>query len=153
MGIDPDITDLEGKNYTLRNPALMTKELSSYAEEKGLYRFHITGLKLINPNNAPDDFERMALEEFEKGETSASQIMVKNGETFFQYMAPLYVEEACLDCHGHLGYRVGDVRGGISVYLPMQDANLALEQTRISLYLTAIFLITIAAVFIALYVQ
>ena len=30
-------------------------------------------------------------------------------------MAPLYVEEGCLSCHAKQGYRVGDIRGGISV--------------------------------------
>jgi hypothetical protein len=153
VGINPDITDVEGKTYTLKNPDLMTRELSSYAEEKGLYQFHITSLKLINPNNAPDNFERKSLKEFEKGEISASQITFQNDKPFFQYMAPLYVEEACLKCHGYQGYKVGDLRGGISVYLPMEDATLALEKTRISLYVTAIFLIVLAVAFIALYVQ
>jgi diguanylate cyclase (GGDEF)-like protein len=30
-------------------------------------------------------------------------------------MAPLYVEQECLQCHGQQGYKIGDVRGGISV--------------------------------------
>ncbi len=30
-------------------------------------------------------------------------------------MAPLFVEASCLDCHARQGYRIGDVRGGISV--------------------------------------
>ena len=43
---------------------MVTKELSEYAKEEGLYWFHITSLKLINPENATDDFERVSLEEF-----------------------------------------------------------------------------------------
>jgi hypothetical protein len=153
VGVDPDITDVDGRNYTLKNPALMTRELSSYAEEKGLYRFHITGLKLINPANAPDDFERAALEEFEKGELSTSQIMFEDGSPIFQYMAPLYVEEACLKCHGHLGFEVGDVRGGISVYLPMEDAYAALEKTRRNIFLSAMLMIVLAFAVLTLYIR
>ena len=44
--------------YAKRNPAMVTKELSVYAEKEGLFWFHITSLKLMNPENAPDAFER-----------------------------------------------------------------------------------------------
>jgi signal transduction histidine kinase len=40
---------------------MVTKELSEYAKEEGLYWFHITSLKLLNPENAPDDFERRGM--------------------------------------------------------------------------------------------
>lgn len=33
-------------------------------------------------------------------------------------MAPLVTEDKCLKCHAFQGYRVGDVRGGISVTIP-----------------------------------
>ena len=61
----PEIVDAAGKSYIKESPAMVTKELSRYAKEEGLYWFHITSLKLINPDNAPDDFERASLEEFE----------------------------------------------------------------------------------------
>jgi len=32
-----------------------------------------------------------------------------------RYMAPLRVEEPCLKCHAEQGYKLGDIRGGISV--------------------------------------
>ncbi|MBS0347592.1 MAG: DUF3365 domain-containing protein [Proteobacteria bacterium] len=40
-------------------------------------------------------------------------------------MAPLKVEPSCLQCHGDQGYKVGDVRGGLSVsqrQQPIEDA-------------------------------
>jgi hypothetical protein len=39
---------------------MVTKELSQYSKDRGLYWFHITSLKLTNPENSPDDFEREA---------------------------------------------------------------------------------------------
>jgi PAS domain S-box-containing protein len=30
-------------------------------------------------------------------------------------------EEPCLKCHGHQGYKIGDVRGGVSISIPMRD--------------------------------
>ena len=33
-------------------------------------------------------------------------------------MAPLFVEKQCLKCHAKQGYKVGDIRGGISISFP-----------------------------------
>jgi hypothetical protein len=33
-------------------------------------------------------------------------------------MKPLVTQEGCLKCHEHQGYKVGDIRGGVSVYVP-----------------------------------
>ena len=58
---------IEGKNgtwYLLRNPAMVTRELSEYARREGLYRFRLTSERYINPANAPDGIERFALRLF-----------------------------------------------------------------------------------------
>ena len=57
----------------------------------------------------------------------------------YQYMAPLYVEKGCLKCHKN--YNLGDVRGGISVFLPMQEAYTALQTTKRNLFVAGIGLI------------
>lgn len=36
-------------------------------------------------------------------------------------MAPLLLADECVKCHAEQGYRVGDVRGGISVSIPAGD--------------------------------
>jgi len=64
---EPEITDRSGRTYLKQTPAMVTKELSNYARERGMYWFHITSLKLINPDNAPDTFEKASLVSFEKG--------------------------------------------------------------------------------------
>lgn len=143
LGINPDITDTEGRNYTLKNPASMSGEISGYAETYGLYRFRITSLRSISPDNAPDDFERRSLEEFKEGEKSTTQITVKNGTRIFQYMAPLYVEGACLQCHEQQGYKVGDVIGAVSIFLPMDEADLAIQDTKRNLFFVAALIILV----------
>ena len=47
-----------------------------------------------------------------------------------RYMAPLLVKPACLRCHEHQGYRVGDVRGGISVTMPSRALEAMTHQRR-----------------------
>ncbi|KAA3664402.1 MAG: DUF3365 domain-containing protein [Chloroflexi bacterium] len=113
-----DITDTQGQNYTLRNPALVTRELSEIATQDGAFQFHITSLNLLNPNNIPDAFETEALKAFEAGEDEIWLYLDEGPQRQLRYMAPLYVEENCLQCHGNQGYTIGDVVGGISVTVP-----------------------------------
>lgn len=136
----PEITGSNGKTYTLVNPALMTREISDISAKDGAFQFHITSLKLLNPDNAPDAFERKALLSFEKGKKDALTKEKRRGSTYYRYMTPLYTESSCLPCHGFQGYKVGDVRGGISVSFNIDPAIAAAEQSRRISF--ALFLLT-----------
>ena len=114
---NPDIKCLDGKTYTKKNPALMTREISEIAKNTGAFQFHITSLNPLNPGNAPDAFEKQALTAFDLGENEFFTREEENGTLTLRYMAPLITEESCLPCHAKQGYKVGDVRGGISVSL------------------------------------
>ena len=39
-------------------------------------------------------------------------------EAHFRFMRPLITEAGCLQCHEAQGYKIGDIRGGISVSMP-----------------------------------
>jgi diguanylate cyclase (GGDEF)-like protein len=112
---NPDITAVDGTVYTMKNPALMTREISEYARQSGDFIYHITSLMPLNPDNAPDDFERDALKRFEAGDKEKHTLIRDKEQAIYRYMAPLDVEDSCMPCHAKQGYRVGDVRGGISV--------------------------------------
>lgn len=36
-------------------------------------------------------------------------------------MQPLITQQGCLKCHAHQGYKVGDIRGGVSISVPLTD--------------------------------
>ena len=115
IGMEPDIITVDNRTYTLKNPALITRELSSIAKEGEVLEFHITSLDLVNPSNRLDEFEKESLMSFDNGITETTQIVLQNGSMSYQYIAPLYIVESCLKCHKN--YEIGDVRGGISVFL------------------------------------
>ena len=116
--VQPQSVRSEARRYTRKTPAMVTKELVSYAREKGLYWFHITSLNLTNPENFPDEFERTALLRFEEDPVQEIIAMEELDKvTYLRYISPLYIEESCLSCH--VGYEVGSVRGAISVTLPL----------------------------------
>ena len=149
---EPEIVDAHGKKYIRQSPAMVTKELSKYAREKGLYWFHITSLKLINPENAPDEFERTALKEFEiKGTKESAKVEKINSSYLYRYIAPLYIEDSCLKCHSHQGYKTGDVRGAISVTVPMDSALVMINSGKRDLIIASS--VTIAILMIVLYIM
>ena len=118
--IRPEITDLDGHVYTLKNPALMARELSELSSARSDIRYHLTSLKPINPGNSPDAFEQEALEAFENG--TGEWFGVEGDDERFRYMAPLKVEKSCLKCHGFQGYKLDGIRGGLAISLPMKSA-------------------------------
>ena len=130
---DSDIKATNGKTYVLRNPALMSREISLLIEKEGLYRSKTTGLKLINPDNAPDAWEEKALNLFSKRERKeVFEKITVDDKTLFRYMAPLVMEQACMNCHQHLGFKVGDIRGGISITFDISDQLLSERRHTIS---------------------
>ena len=146
------IVDVKGRTYLKESPAMVTKELSEYAKKEGRYWFHITSLKLINPDNAPDAFEERSLKAFESDNKEDATMVEKIGSShFYRYMAPLYIEESCLKCHSHQGYKVGDVRGGISVSVPMDYALSMIRSERVSMILVSVT--TISILLLVLYIM
>ena len=118
---NPDILTSDGQVYTQKNPALMTREISELADQQAGMRFHLTSLKPLNPSNQADPFEAAALQAFERGQLEVSAFTELDGRPVLRYMAPLETTEACLDCHRKQGYQVGDIRGGISVTIAIQE--------------------------------
>jgi hypothetical protein len=116
---DRDIVTKEGRRFTKINPAFMTRQIEEIAQKQGSYLFRITSLKPLNPRNKATEWETRALGSFEQGAGEASEIITMDDTEYFGYMAPLMVERSCLRCHQEQGYSVGDIRGGISVYIPL----------------------------------
>ena len=142
LGVETEVTTTDGRRLALRNPALVVRELSEYAGKFGLFRFHMTSLNLLNPFNKPDEFEVAALKQFEGKEVS--EIYRKetvDGKKYFRYMAPLYITENCLQCHAQQGYHLGEVRGGLSVFIPMDQANREITNNRWILFISGLLVI------------
>ena len=116
---DRDVKTLSGKSLTLMNPAYMVRQMM--AEYGQLYgaRGRLTSLKVLNPANAPDEWERQSLRAFAEGERESAEFTTIEGEPYLRMMRPMITEKACLKCHAHQGYKEGDVRGGVSLAVPM----------------------------------
>jgi len=115
-----DITTPSGRKLTLVNPAYMTRQVHELSKGRYGVTGHITSLRPVNPINAPDPWEIAALKAFEKGVKEVSSVEAVNGEPLLRFMRPFVTEKDCLKCHDIHGYKEGDIRGGISLTVPMK---------------------------------
>ena len=101
------------------NPAWMTRQISELSNKKEKYYFKITSLQPINPNNAPDNFEKTALENMKRNKSKEVYTSLENDK--FNFMGALKVEQSCLECHTTQGYNIGDTIGGLRVSIPIDN--------------------------------
>jgi signal transduction histidine kinase len=114
-----DVTTTSGLSLTLVNPAYMSRQVNQMAAGTRGSRGHLTSLNPIRPENRPDSWEAAALTSFEKGGREVSSLEKMDNEEYMRLMRPFVAEKPCLKCHEAQGYKEGDIRGGISVSIPM----------------------------------
>lgn len=113
-----DIVTVNGMKLTKINPAFMTRQIAEINIAEHDLKFHITSLQPIRPANKPDEWETKSLELFEQGAPEVIELVNKDTVSQYRYMAPLITTVGCMKCHEVQGYKVGDVRGGISISFP-----------------------------------
>lgn len=147
-----DLETKEGVRLTLINPFLMTKQTYELLRKQSpLAAVNRTvSLNPLNPDNAADDWERKALLLFEEGRTEVSEITEISGRPYMRLLKPYVTETGCLKCHGSQGYRVGDIRGGMSISVPMEPYYDLARPTNVIILLShlALWLIGAGTIFL-----
>ena len=115
------------------------------SQTKGI-RVGRTALRVRNPDNAPDEWEKKQLENFISRLASGEPVgkleahVIKNEE--FRYMKAIGTQGVCINCHGATlskqvhetiqmlypkdqatGFAVGDIRGAFTITIPMKKTN------------------------------
>lgn len=120
------------------NPAWMTRQLSEISNIDG-FHFRITSLIPINPDNKVTPFEKRALEYIDK--TNDKEYYELNDNSKFNYMGALVTTKACMPCHKHQGYVIGDIRGGISVSLDSSEYTSVASSIQNRAFIIKIFVV------------
>ena len=113
----------------------MTRLVHEMAEEEGGTRGHITSLRPVRPENRPDAWEAAALRAFEEGVPEVTSVEQMGDQEYLRLMRPFITEKACLTCHAAHHYREGDIRGGISVSVPLEPLRTIEKSTDAILWL------------------
>jgi two-component system, cell cycle sensor histidine kinase and response regulator CckA len=114
-----DITTPSGRQLTLMNPDSMSRQVHELGRNFTNVQGHLTSLKPLRPENAPDAWEAKALKTLEAGAKEFGEIADYQGQPHYRLMYPLSTVKSCLACHAAQGYRMGDLRGGISASVPL----------------------------------
>ena len=117
-----DIVTTDGMKLTLMNPAYMIREIMD--DYKKLYGIsgRIVGQVALNPNNLADKFESEAIDAFIAGETDEIiKEEIYEGEPHIRLIRPFVMTKGCVKCHGHLGFKEGDIRGAVGIAIPLKQ--------------------------------
>ncbi len=147
-------------------PAMAGNEIGKKFYNETGYQLRQVSSKYRNPKNKPDNFEEKALREFKKDKNLSEYKGIDKieGKRVLRYLIPLYIEEACLKCHSAketvpefikedypedkaTDYTYGDLRGAISVAVPIDRAEAETKKHLIYMTLVTalgtIFLVTV----------
>ncbi len=107
------------EHLVIMSPAYMNRLFFNQEAKKENFRSHLASLYPRHRTTVPDEWERRALDSFMKGTEEAYAIVTSGGEDYIRLMRPFRVGKDCLACHARDGYRPGEIRGGISLLMPM----------------------------------
>jgi hypothetical protein len=141
--LDPlrEIATAEGLKLSMINHSQMTRLLSELLTHQRGIHLHITSLTPLNPGNAPNSWERQALNRLERGNKEEYDVVQKEGESVFNYIAPLAVKDTCLTCHQGQITSTQRVYGGISVSFSYTPFMKVMASERKQIYIMhAVFL-------------
>lgn len=118
------------------SPSYMLRQIMDEYSELYNIQGHLTSLNPLRPQNAPDTWEQSALQAFERGAEEVLEFTLFRGAPHLRLMQPLSTSMGCLKCHGVQGYRVGDVRGGVSVSVSLLPYMIREKREMVHLVIT-----------------
>lgn len=130
-----DITTPGGTQLTMVNPAYLMRLVNESIANNNAPLTHMTSALPLRPGNRPDPWESVALERAAAGEQETYEFVTIAGRPTLRYLHAAMVEEPCLKCHAAQGYKVGDLRGGMAVTLPVGTIMAAHDKSIRNLYL------------------
>lgn len=148
---DRDVLTTGGKRLTLMNPAYILRQvIRDFSELYGI-KGHITSLNPLRPENSPEEWEARALSTFRHEDDEFIEISVMGKDKFLRLMRPMVTRQECLKCHAIQGYKVGDIRGGVSVSIPLAPL-MAMEKNQKTSHMyahMAVWLVGLAGIALA----
>ena len=148
---DRDITTTEGKKLTLMNPAYMLREMMDDFSDLYGIKGKIAGIVYLNPNNKADKWEENAIRKFERGEKEVAELTGSGDDESFRLIGPMVMREKCQKCHGHLGFKNGSIRGGVSISVPMKRYRIQEKKAIDTILMTYIFIWGLGSIAITMF--
>lgn len=121
---------------TKLNPNVMLSEVPGFSmNHQGDTSFRVVSNRPENPANQANGWESQALSEFSQASDELFEKFDSSAGTVFRYIKPVFMKPGCAACHRKLGYKVGDLRGGISITISAKPILASLHKTKTGLVL------------------
>lgn len=128
---------IEGYNSTIdqkgkfgrKNTSIILGELSQATAGNKAYKFKVISPIPINKNNKSDAFENQSLMQLKMMGGNSEIYKIDKEKEVFRYIKPMITSKMCISCHPD--YKVGNVDGGISITIPIDDVFEQIKQNRI----------------------
>jgi len=114
-----DLVTKAEEKLTLVCPSAVNRQFQDLLTDPHFPRSRATSLAPIRAEDAPDPWERQALESLAAGHEEVASVEAFEGRETLRLMRPLWMEESCRGCHVNRAYQTGELRGGISVAVPL----------------------------------
>jgi two-component system, sensor histidine kinase and response regulator len=116
-----DVQTPSGKLLTLMAPASMVRQLQEDFSKTYGVKGHVVGLKRLEQESAPKDWQLAAFRAFSQGVPETLEFTQVGGEPYMRLMRPMRAEQQCLNCHAQEGHAVGDIQGAVGISLPLKQ--------------------------------
>jgi len=128
---DPEIITPSGRKLFLADHAFMMEQVYQLSGPADNIQGELKSLDPISSSGVADEWQITALKSLESGREEVGELIESGNEQFIYLMRPFVIEQPCLKCHEQRGYKVGDIRGGITVKIPLAQFGIAnLEQIK-----------------------
>ena len=151
---DSDLILSGGERLMAIDPTEMIRQLAAMEQGQSGIRFHFAGMDPAVAEFKADSWEQAGLNAFKRGERLHADLTEIDAQPYYRYMAPLFVEEPCVDCRNSQGMAVGGLLGGISIGIPASSVDGFISARLINLAFThaliaAVGLITLLLSYLA----
>lgn len=126
-----DIQTPTGHQLTLMNSSYVLRQMiENYGSLYG-EKTRISSIKPLNPANKADAWEEKALRYLQAhpSQSDFDELHEKETGTYVRMMIPMFVEKSCLKCHNPSENKIGSIRGGIDISVPLESFSGMMQQT------------------------
>ena len=135
------VQEAEAHFSTIKNLQIWHEKFGGVFKQKAGsadYHFSIYSLNPKNHFNLAQGVSSNALKAFEKDLSRKTYYQFTNAQQDFDFIGALHVESRCLECHTQ--YKLGDVRGGVKINIPLGNYRSSLKGLSEQYHLWTVFL-------------
>jgi PAS domain S-box-containing protein len=117
-GQEPNLLTPDGHPLTLINPGIMTRTIHEIDLKEFGLMIHLCATKPVNVQNLADPWETKALERLSASGVEYYELLPGTDGPILRYIGAMRATKQCMSCHVEQRFRIGELRGGLSVSIP-----------------------------------